>query len=162
MGERGSFLPFYFSHALSISQIWLSRSLCTDVPPPSQKTRHFSRFFFWGWGDVCTQANYLGDWSLLCECLLAVPRPRCLACHFTVLWVPRKAIQAINNVSLWTHTVKGNWERLVVDFLTPETWMCDLVVSHGISRVDVLGFWSRKSFSLGVKNLWNSRVWQVT
>ena len=142
MGERESFLPFYFSHALSISLIWLSRSMCTDGPPPPPQKKLVSSpdFFLWGRGDVCTQANYLGDWSLLCECLLAVPRPRCLACHFTVLWVLRKAIQAINNVSLWTHTVKGNWDRPVVDFLTPETWMCDLVVSHGIRRVDVLGF----------------------
>ena len=34
-------------------------NLCTDVPPPSEKSREkslFSRFFSEGGGDVCTQA----------------------------------------------------------------------------------------------------------
>ena len=50
---------------------WCS-SLCTDVPPPSEKKNGEKRvsspdFFFWGRGDVCTRASHV---AALVRCVL--------------------------------------------------------------------------------------------
>lgn len=58
--------------------------------------------------------------SSLFGCLLAVSKPLLVA-HYNAKWnvgplYSFVSVKKLYNVSLWTHTVKGNWDKLVIGF----------------------------------------------